>query len=199
MENPGGGKYRWFFLFAPYPNRDCRGFSSSDRVANLCFVLVGSLVLLACTESEDSTPATQPLPQPSTASPSPVDPGIRFIAVGDTGNGSPEQYSVAEANAVKCASSGCDFGLLLGDVLYNTEVESASDPQFSTKFEQPYQNLNFPFYISLGNHHYDGDPTNGANYVAYSGLSSKLILSAESYSFNQGSVTFFVLSTQLSR
>jgi N-acetylmuramoyl-L-alanine amidase len=58
--------------------------------------------------------------------------------VGDTGTGGPDQFKVAGAIFQTCASSGCDFGLLLGDNFYPDGVSSADDPQRKTKFEQPY-------------------------------------------------------------
>ncbi len=77
---------------------------------------------------------------------------VRFIAVGDTGTGETGQYQVANAIEKVCASRGCDFALGLGDNIYEAGVESVEDVQWLEKFERPYQNLDFPFYMTLGNH-----------------------------------------------
>lgn len=77
---------------------------------------------------------------------------VRFIAVGDTGTGKEGQYQVARAIESVCANRGCDFALGLGDNIYEAGVDSVDDVQWLDKFEKPYQNLNMPFYMTLGNH-----------------------------------------------
>jgi len=77
---------------------------------------------------------------------------IRFAAMGDTGKGNTGQKDVASAIARKCAASGCDFVQLLGDNIYDSGVTSVTDPQWQTKFEQPYADIDLPFYAALGNH-----------------------------------------------
>jgi tartrate-resistant acid phosphatase type 5 len=77
---------------------------------------------------------------------------VRFIAVGDTGTGEEGQYLVANAMEDICASRGCDFAIGLGDNIYESGVDSVDDAQFSNKFEKPYKDLDFPFYMTLGNH-----------------------------------------------
>lgn len=77
---------------------------------------------------------------------------VRFIAVGDTGTGKEGQYQVAGAIESVCAIRGCDFALGLGDNIYEAGVDSVDDVQWLDKFEKPYQNLNMPFYMTLGNH-----------------------------------------------
>jgi len=56
-----------------------------------------------------------------------------------------------------CRERGCDFALELGDNIYSAGASSPEDPQFVTKFEEPYANLTFPVYLVLGNHD-NGDP-----------------------------------------
>lgn len=77
---------------------------------------------------------------------------VRFIAIGDTGTGKAGQYQVAAALEKVCAERGCDFAIGLGDNIYESGVESVDDQQWLDKFEKPYQNLDFPFYMTLGNH-----------------------------------------------
>ena len=81
---------------------------------------------------------------------------LRFIVIGDTGTGGDGQHQVADAIRAVCQSRGCDFALGLGDNVYEHGVKSGSDAQFESKFEIPYAELNFPFYMVIGNH---DDPT----------------------------------------
>ena len=77
---------------------------------------------------------------------------VSFIAIGDTGTGEEKQYLVASAIEAVCSELACDFALGLGDNIYESGVDSVDDIQFDDKFEKPYANLNFPFYMTLGNH-----------------------------------------------
>lgn len=122
---------------------------------------------------------------------------IRFVALGDTGTARRPQFRVAGAIARKCAAAGCDFILLLGDVIYDIGVRSAFDLQWKEKFELPYDGLRFPFYVVLGNHDYAGNPAQGAHFVAYGRRNRKFVLPAEFYSFEAGQAVFLALSTDL--
>lgn len=51
-----------------------------------------------------------------------------------------------------CRIKPCDFAIGLGDNIYESGVDGVNDIQFDLKFEDPYQNLDFPFYMALGNH-----------------------------------------------
>lgn len=75
-----------------------------------------------------------------------------IILIGDTGAINAHKDKVAKAIQTFCATELCSFALLLGDNFYERGVSSLDDPQFMTKFEQPYQNLNFAFFPVLGNH-----------------------------------------------
>ena len=148
----------------------------------LCVLLVGSN---ATTAADEVVPAGRRL---------------RFIAVGDTGSGHEGQRTVARAMANKCKQSGCDFVVLLGDNVYESGVSSPTDPQFQTKFEQPYADVDAPFYVALGNHDYGGrgmgnefDKPNSE--IAYSKLSKKWRLPARSYHFTAGAAELFALDT----
>lgn len=131
---------------------------------------------------------------------------VRFIAVGDTGKGNADQRKVAMAMRDLCAAKGCDFVLMLGDNIYDTGVASTTDPQWQTKFEQPYSDVNLPFYVALGNHDYGGkliidlpgignEFTRGPVEVAYSQVSTKWNMPATHYTFTFGHVGFIVLDT----
>jgi tartrate-resistant acid phosphatase type 5 len=135
---------------------------------------------------------------------------LRFIALGDGGEGNTTQYKVADAVKLVCdAAGGCDFAVYLGDNFYDSGVDGVRDMQFQTKFEMPYAVLPFPFYVALGNHDYGG---NGAGYeywkaeaqIEYTMLSSKWKMPSRFYKLSapaeagpaDGPVaTFFALDT----
>lgn len=119
---------------------------------------------------------------------------VRFVAFGDFGTGADVQYRVAQAIEKKCASSGCDFAITLGDNIYNNGVSSAGDPQFLSKFEKPYARLPWRFYMVLGNHDYRG---NVQAQIDYTHLSKKWTMPARYYSFDEGPVSFFALDTNM--
>jgi hypothetical protein len=99
---------------------------------------------------------------------------VRLLVVGDTGVGNPGQTCVGEAMGAICLDrGGCSAVLMAGDNFYDTGVESTNDPQWSTKFEQPYEVPGLPlsFYPVFGNHDYDGAHLyRRAAQIAYSSL-----------------------------
>jgi len=125
---------------------------------------------------------------------------LKFVVIGDIGHGNREQYNVAGVIKDKCASDGCDFVIVLGDNIYGSGVNSIDDPQFKTKFEEPYQNINVPFYMVLGNHDYGG---NGAGYeiqksiyqIRYTEKSTRWLMPSHYYRFKAENATFFALDT----
>jgi tartrate-resistant acid phosphatase type 5 len=125
---------------------------------------------------------------------------LRFVALGDTGKGIPEQTQVAEAIAAKCAQDGCDFVQLLGDNIYENGVASVDDPEWQPKFVQPYASVNLPFWVVLGNHDYGGAGTGfetarAQAEVDYTQTSGKWKLPAKYYRRSAGGVEFFGLDT----
>jgi tartrate-resistant acid phosphatase type 5 len=131
---------------------------------------------------------------------------VKFIAVGDTGKGNADQRRVAIAMRDLCAAKGCDFVLMLGDNIYDAGVESTTDPQWQTKFEQPYMDVDLPFYVALGNHDYGGklivdvagignEFDKGKVEVDYTQVSTKWNMPATHYTFTWGNVGFIVLDT----
>ncbi len=123
---------------------------------------------------------------------------VRFIAMGDAGEGNTRQYEVATAVETVCAERGCDFVLYLGDNFYDDGVSSAMDQQFQDKFELPYDALDLRFYVVLGNHDY-GTLSNAweksAFEIEYTQYSDKWYLPNEWYSFTVENVQFFALDT----
>lgn len=128
---------------------------------------------------------------------------VRFIAVGDTGDGSADQHRVAAGMKEVCQRHGCDFVVGLGDNIYPAGVTGPYDPQFESKFEQPYRDLDMPFYMSLGNHD-DGGPkgendTAGQFQVDYAHRddrsSQNWQMPDRHYTFAAGDVRFYALDT----
>lgn len=117
---------------------------------------------------------------------------LQLIAIGDTGTGNEDQFEVAQGMAKVCKESGCDLVLLLGDNFYPDGVNSIEDPQFNTKFEQVYQNLNMPFYAVLGNHDVKQDVL---SQLIYSLKSSIWHMPNYEYSFKTVDARFFGLNT----
>jgi tartrate-resistant acid phosphatase type 5 len=164
--------------------------------------LAGLVIVLAGTSACATRGGAPPrAPSPAASARRLAATSIRFFAFGDGGTGAPDQYRVAAAVEKKCAASGCDFGILLGDNVYPDGVTSADDPQWTTKFEEPYARLlarGIPFYAVLGNHDYaDGaDLARGAFQVAYAAGHPQWRMPAEHYTFEQGPARFIALDTQ---
>lgn len=131
---------------------------------------------------------------------------VRFVALGDAGKGNTAQRDVAIAMRDVCAAKGCDFALLLGDNIYDAGVDSVTDPQWQSKFEVPYADVDLPFYVALGNHDYGGklivdapgignEWERGLVEVEYSQVSTKWNMPATHYTFTVGHIAFIVLDT----
>ncbi len=108
--------------------------------------LAASLIALLLAGCDGATPAHE-----TNAAASSVR-SVRFVAFGDAGTGSAQQVAVGEAMGEVCRARGCDFALELGDNFYVSGVTSVGDAQFQSKFEIPYESLDVPVYVTLGNH-----------------------------------------------
>ena len=124
--------------------------------AGLWLCASATLLLSACGDSNDSD--TQ-----NTAGASANSESVRFVAFGDAGTGSERQIAVGNAMAEVCQVRGCDFALELGDNFYLSGVQSVDDEQFESKFEIPYENLQVPVYVTLGNHDNSQGPGEGSD------------------------------------
>jgi tartrate-resistant acid phosphatase type 5 len=134
-------------------------------------------------------------------------PPLRFVAVGDVGNANDLEYEVADAIRDKCAAEGCDFVLLLGDNLYPEGAEHVDDQVWQDAFEDPFSDVDLPFYAVLGNHDYGGKLLffdvdglgnqfdRGPVEVAYTQHSAKWKMPATHYTMRMGEVGFVVLDT----
>jgi len=116
-----------------------------------------------------------------------------FLAFGDFGMGNKTQKKVAEAMVSFCKTELCEFAVLLGDNIYPDGVDSARDPQWKKKFEEPYRMLAFDFYPTLGNHDYHGSIE---AQIEYSDFNDKWKMPARYYSFKKCHVEFFVIDTE---
>ncbi|MFO0552838.1 MAG: metallophosphoesterase [Polyangiaceae bacterium] len=104
---------------------------------------------------------------------------LRFVALGDGGDGGERQFKVAAAMFDVCEKrGGCAFAIYAGDNIYPSGPKSLFDPTFVHAFEEPYKALKMPFYVALGNHDYGGngsgfDTAVASREVEYTKLSSR--------------------------
>ncbi len=124
---------------------------------------------------------------------------VRFIVIGDTGDGSTNQYAVADGIEWVCSVSGCDFALQVGDNIYSGGVEDIYDPLWETNFELPYANLDLQFRAVMGNHDWDAglDPARLDAQVNYTLVSPKWYMPADYYTFVEENITFFGIDTHI--
>jgi len=84
--------------------------------------------------------------------------GYKICVWGDSGVATDEQYSVARA----LYNEGCDEMRVVGDIIYEKGLKDKNDPQFMSKFYNPYKSIiteqKIPFYMIMGNHDYYGNP-----------------------------------------
>ena len=122
------------------------GVGCSEASIALC---VCATAVTCCTDAWTESCANLAIGAPCNA--------VKLIAIGDTGEGNPDQFAVADAMNQHCADvGGCTAVILAGDNFYDDGVQSTSDPQWVTKFEDPYNlpQLDIPFYAVFGNHDY---------------------------------------------
>jgi len=94
-----------------------------------------------------------------------------FLVVGDWGrDGAQHQRDVAVQMGKAATELGSRFVMSVGDNFYENGVQSASDPQWRSSFEQVYTDpaLQIPWYVALGNHDYRGVPQAQLDYAAHS-------------------------------
>lgn len=139
------------------------------------------------------------------AGPPPGD--VRFVVMGDQGEGNTAQRNVAIRIRDLCAAEGCDFVLLLGDNFYDSGVESTTDSLWRTHFETPYADIPLPFYAVLGNHDYGGslfgldygglgnEFDKGPIEVAYTAVSARWEMPDTHYTLLMENVGFVMLDT----
>ena len=92
--------------------------------------------------------------------------------------------------------------VLLGYNIYEEGVHSVDDEQFQSKFEKPYEHLEKPFYLLLGNHdygngHFEDYDQRHLFQIEYSQKSDKWNLPAPYYQKAFGPCDFFFLDTNV--
>ena len=98
------------------------------------------------------------------------------------------------------AQGGGEFGavaLMLGDNVYPSGVSSPDDPQLIEKMEKPYADLNFPFYVVLGNHDYgpSWEFWKARAELDFTREHRKFRMPDRHYAFSQGPATFLAVDT----
>jgi tartrate-resistant acid phosphatase type 5 len=99
--------------------------------------------------------------------------GLHFLVLGDWGRGGDfHQRDVAEQMGKTAAQFKSQFIVAVGDNFYDAGVDSVTDPQWRTAFEDIYTapSLHRPWKVILGNHDYQGSPE---AQIAYSRLSDR--------------------------
>ncbi|MDB5714675.1 MAG: acid phosphatase [Sphingomonadales bacterium] len=97
--------------------------------------------------------------------------GPSFLVVGDWGrDGAQHQRDVAVAMGKAARELNARFVLSVGDNFYDNGVQSATDPQWKTSFEDIYTDpaLHVPWHVALGNHDYRGNPQAQLDYARLS-------------------------------
>ena len=83
---------------------------------------------------------------------------LRFVVLGDGGEGNDAQYQVADTMKSLCDErGGCSFALYLGDNIYDDGIdtdEGLQDPRLRTSSSYLTRRWTFHFYVVLGNHDY---------------------------------------------
>ena len=96
---------------------------------------------------------------------------LDFLIVGDWGrNGTNHQRDVAVQMGRAADSLASRCVISVGDNFYDDGVQSTSDPQWRSSFEEIYtaHSLQVPWYVALGNHDYRGVPQAQIDYAGTS-------------------------------
>jgi len=111
-----------------------------------------------------------------------VEESLNFIVMADFGrNGQYFQKEVAEQMGKASMTIGSDFTISVGDNFYPNGVQSTTDHQWISSFENVYTNhsLHENWYVALGNHDYRG---NIQAQIDYSKVSRRWKMPAKYYS-----------------
>jgi 3',5'-cyclic AMP phosphodiesterase CpdA len=108
----------------------------------------GALATLVPVPITAQAPAANPAPSLSL----PLKEGsVRFLVMGDTGQGDPGQYDTAREMAALRQQFPFEFVIMVGDNIYGSDTPA----DYVKKFETPYKPLldaGVKFYATLGNH-----------------------------------------------
>ena len=115
-----------------------------------------------------------------------------YCFVGDAGEVNPTQAMVVEA----LANSDCSMVWHLGDIT-QLGVQSIDDPELQESFLTPFKPLletEIPFYLTVGNHDYKGDP---AVYLEVAKDYPSIYHPRNFYTKQFGELCFFALDTTI--
>lgn len=126
----------------------------------------------------------------------PEDTPLHAVAFGDFGYKDDDSALADVADAIYRLHQRAplDLGLTLGDNFYPRGVKSLDDPHWQNEWHRHYDRLGIPFYATLGNHDYDGNPQMQVDYTAHPGNKSWR-MPHRYYTFTAGPVRFFALDT----
>ena len=115
-----------------------------------------------------------------------------YCFVGDAGEVNPTQSMVVKA----LANSDCTMVWHLGDIT-QLGVQSINDPELKESFLNPFKpflDTNIPFYLTVGNHDYKGDPT---VYLEVAKEYPSIYHPSNFYTKRFGELCFFALDTTI--
>lgn len=115
-----------------------------------------------------------------------------YCFVGDAGEVNPTQAMVVEA----LANSDCSMVWHLGDIT-QLGVQSINDPELQDSFLTPFKpflETEIPFYLTVGNHDYKGDP---AVYLEVAKDYPSIYHPSNFYTKQFGQLCFFALDTTI--
>ena len=115
-----------------------------------------------------------------------------FCFVGDAGEVNPTQAMVVKA----LANSDCSLVWHLGDIT-QLGVQSIDDPELQESFLKPFKpflETEIPFYLTIGNHDYKGDPN---VYLEVARNYPSIYHPSNFYTKNFGRLCFFALDTTI--
>lgn len=114
--------------------------------------------------------------------------------MGDVGTSAIQQFQVARAIKTKCTTDdNCKGIFILGDIIYENGIASIQDSQLRTKLEEPYKDIDLPFYLVLGNHDYLGCTD---CYKNFSSINPKWHFPNRFYVQDFDAVSFFIIDTE---
>ena len=115
-----------------------------------------------------------------------------YCFIGDAGEVNPTQAMVVNA----LANSDCSLVWHLGDIT-QLGVQSMDDPELQESFLNPFKpflETEIPFYLTVGNHDYKGDPS---VYLEVAKNYSSIIHPSNFYTKRFGELCFFALDTTI--
>jgi tartrate-resistant acid phosphatase type 5 len=131
------------------------------RVPLVLFALFATTGLALAFENKPEPPKPTSRPVVREYSMRPLPPGqVNILASGDWGENTKEQKHVSETMSGYVTSTGLQFNcaISVGDNAY-IKLKGVDDYMWQMFFEDMYdaRTLNFPWYLTLGNHDYEGD------------------------------------------